>query len=160
MFCSWERFSQRVCNIQICMYLANPYVSHMDLVPAIINWTKENPDKTVHDFPLPSFVGSNSVNNNTIAPSLAHATGPPLAAAPTHSSSSSVSGALGGPSSLAELDAVTLITCHTNIYLEYSIFVAFMMFCAVDMCLQADEIKPEGGHGKGGDNKALATHVP
>ena len=33
-----------------------------NLVPAIINWTKENPDKTVHDFPLPSFVGSN-VNN-------------------------------------------------------------------------------------------------
>ena len=35
------------------------------LVPAIIIWTKENPDKTVHDFPLPNFVGSNSVNNNT-----------------------------------------------------------------------------------------------
>ena len=24
-----------------------------NLVPVIINWTKENPDKTVHDFPLP-----------------------------------------------------------------------------------------------------------
>ena len=67
-----------------------------NLVPTIINWTKENPDKTVHDFPLPSFVGSNSMNNNTIAPSLAHATGPPLAAAPAHSSPSSVSGALMG----------------------------------------------------------------
>ena len=71
-----------------------------NLVPVIINWTKENPDKTVHDFPLPSFVGSNSMNNNTIAPSLAHTTGPPLAAAPAHSSPSSVSGALGGPSSV------------------------------------------------------------
>ena len=73
------------------------------------------------------------MNNNTIAPSLAHATGPPLAAAPAHSSPSSVSGALGGPSSLAELDAVTVITCRTNI--EYSIFVAFRMFYATDICV-------------------------
>ena len=78
-----------------------------NLVPVIINWAKENPDKTVHDFPMPSFIASNSMNNNTIAPSLAHATGPPLAVAPAHSSPSSVSGALGGPSSLAELDALT-----------------------------------------------------
>ena len=75
------------------------------------------------------------MNNNTIAPSLAHATGPPLAAAPAHSSPSSVSGALGGPSSLAELDAVTVITCRTNIYIEYSIFVAFRMFYATDICV-------------------------
>ena len=85
-----------------------------NLVPVIINWTKENLDKTVHDFPLPSFNGSNSMNNNTIAPSLAHATGPPLAAAPAHSSPFSVFGALGGPSYLAELDALTIITCHTR----------------------------------------------
>ena len=110
-----------------------------NLVPAIINWTKENPDKTVHDFPMPSFVGSNSMNNNNTAPSLAHATEPPLAAAPAHSSPSSVSGALGGPSSLAELDALTVITCHTNIYLEYFIFVAFQMFYAANMCLRADD---------------------
>ena len=38
--------------------------SATNLVPAIINWTKENPDKTVHDFLMPSFVGSNSMNNN------------------------------------------------------------------------------------------------
>ena len=88
-----------------------------NLVLVIINWTKENPDKTVHDFPLPSFVGSNSMNNNTTAPSLAYTTGPPLAAAPAHSSPSSVSGTLGGPSSLAKLDAVTVITCRTNIYI-------------------------------------------
>ena len=88
-----------------------------NLVPAIINWTKKNPDKTVHDFPLPSFVGSNSVNINTTAPSLAHTTGPPLALAPAHSSPSSVSGALGGPSSFAELDALKVITYRTNIYI-------------------------------------------
>ena len=88
-----------------------------NLVPAIINWTKENPDKTVHDFPMPSFAGSNSMNNNNTAPSLAHATGPPLAAAPAHSSLSSVSGTLGGPSSLAELDAITVITCCTTIHI-------------------------------------------
>ena len=89
-----------------------------NLVPAIINWTKENPDKMVHDFPMPSFVGSNSMNNNNTAPSLAHAIVPPLAVAPAHSSPSSVSGALGGPSSLAELDALTVITCRTNIYIQ------------------------------------------
>ena len=77
------------------------------------------------------------MNNNTTAPSLAYATGPPLAAAPAHSSPSSVSGALDGPSSLAKLDAITVITCRTNI--EYSIFVAFRMFYATDMCLQAKE---------------------
>ena len=81
-----------------------------NLVPVIINWTKENPDKMVHDFLLPTFITSNFVNNNTTAPSLAHATGRPLAVAPPHSSPSSVSGALAGPSSLAQLDAVTVIT--------------------------------------------------
>ena len=33
MFCSWKRLSQRVCNIQIHMYFANLYVSHLDLIP-------------------------------------------------------------------------------------------------------------------------------
>ena len=97
-----------------------------------------NPDKPVDDFPVPSFVGSNSVNNTT-APSPAHATGLALAPTPAHSSPSVVSGALGGPSALAELDALTVITCRTNIYLEYSIFVAFQMFYGANMCLQADE---------------------
>ena len=36
-----------------------------NLVPVIINWTKENPDKMVHDFPLPSFVRSNDVYYTT-----------------------------------------------------------------------------------------------
>ena len=31
MFCSWKRLSQRVYNIQIRMYLANLYVSLLDL---------------------------------------------------------------------------------------------------------------------------------
>ena len=31
MFCLWKRLSQRVCNIQIRMYLANLYVSLYDL---------------------------------------------------------------------------------------------------------------------------------
>ena len=81
------------------------------------------------------------MNNNNTAPSLAHATGPPLAVAPAHSSPSLVSGALGGPSTLAELDAVKVITCCTNIYIyiyiyiEYSIFVAFRMFYATDICV-------------------------
>ena len=114
-----------------------------NLVPVIINWTKENLDKMVHDFPLPSFDGSNFMNNNTIAPSLAQATGPPLAAAPAHSSPSSVSGALGGPSSLAELDAVTVITCRTNIYIYIYIIFHFCCLSVVlrhrHMCLQAKE---------------------
>ena len=73
----------------------------------------------------------------TTATSLALATAPDPA--PTHSSLSSVSGVLGGPSSLAELDAITVITRRTNIYLEYSIFVAFRMFYTADMSLRADE---------------------
>ena len=32
MFCSWKRLSQRICNIQIRMYLANLYVSLIDLL--------------------------------------------------------------------------------------------------------------------------------
>ena len=32
MFSSWKMLSQRVCNIQIRMYLANLYVSHRDLI--------------------------------------------------------------------------------------------------------------------------------
>ena len=32
MFCSWKRLIQRVCNIHIRMYLANLYVSLLDLI--------------------------------------------------------------------------------------------------------------------------------
>ena len=70
---------------------------------------------------------------------------------------------------MAELDALTVITCRTNIYIciEYSILVAFRMFYATDMCLQADEtpctilylIKGQKVD-VGKDNEPLATHVP
>ena len=104
------------------------------LIPAVIEWTKQNPDKTAADFPRTSFVGSNSVNIAPAGPDLAsgHA---PLAA---HSSPSSVSGVLGGPSPLAELDALTVITRHTNISIIYPFFVAFWMSDAVDMFSQAE----------------------
>ena len=104
-----------------------------NLVPVIINWAKENPDKTVHDFSMPSFVRSNSMNNNNTAPSLAHATGPPLAVAPAHRCPSSVSGVLGGPSSLVELDAVTVITCRTNIYIYIYIYRIFHFCCLLEV---------------------------
>ena len=87
---------------------------------------------------MPSFIGSKSVNTTTaLSPALA--TEPTPAPAPAHRSMSLDSGVLGGPSSLAELVALTVITCCTNIYLEYSIFFAFRMFYVADMCLQADE---------------------
>ena len=116
------------------------------------------------------------MNNNTIAPSLAHATGPPLAAAPAHSSPSSVSGALGGPSSLAELDAVTVITCRTNIYIYIYIYIYNIPFLLPFGCFMPQtyvfvgernpvhhtllDQRPEGGRGKGDDNGPLSTHVP
>ena len=143
-----------------------------NLVPVIINWTKENPDKTVHDFPLPSFVGRNSMNNNTIAPSLAYATGPPIAAAPAHSSPSSVSGVLGGPSSLAELDAVTVITCRTNIYIyidNIPFLLPFGCFTPQTYVFAGErnpvhhtllDQRPEGGRGEGDDIEPIETHVP
>ena len=52
---------------------------------------------------------SNSASTRAPAPAQATAKGP----APVHSSPTSVSCMLGGPSSLAELDALTVITCHT-----------------------------------------------
>ena len=83
------------------------------LIPTIFNWSKSNPNARPEDFPIPSFFGRNSVNTTALAPAQATTTGP----VPVHSSPSSVSGALGGPSSLAELDTVTVITCRTNIYI-------------------------------------------
>jgi hypothetical protein len=80
-----------------------------NLIPAIIDWHKNNPEKGPEDFPLPSYVGSNSVNITPPAPAQATAKGP----APVHSSPTSVSGMLVGPSSMDELDALTVITRHT-----------------------------------------------
>lgn len=68
-------------------------------LPALVKWMRENPDQ---EFPVPSFVGSGSVNiAATPAP------------APAHSSPSSVYGILGGASTLAELNALTVITRRT-----------------------------------------------
>ena len=79
------------------------------LIPAIIDWSKSNPDKGPADFPLPSYVGSNSVNITPPAPAQETAKGP----APVHSSPTSVSGMLVGPLSMAELDVLMVITRHT-----------------------------------------------
>ena len=50
----------------------NDFIASVNtLIPAIIDSTKQNPDKIVKDFPIPIFVGSNSVH---IAPSPALAT--------------------------------------------------------------------------------------
>jgi hypothetical protein len=83
------------------------------LIPEIIDWTKKNPDKGPADFSLPSYVGSNSVNITPPAPAHAIAHAPTPGPAPIYSSPSFVSGMLGGASSLAELDALTVITRHT-----------------------------------------------
>jgi hypothetical protein len=88
-------------------------------LPAVIKWTQENPTAMADQFPLPSFVGSNSVNI-AAAPALATAPAPAPAPAPTpatiaHSSPSSVPGRLGGASTLAELDTLTVIMHRTLI---------------------------------------------
>lgn len=77
------------------------------LMPAMYKWTKENPNADT--FPIPSFIGSNSVNT-AIAP--APATGHGLVAPATvaHSSPSFGSGMPGGASTLADLNAITVIT--------------------------------------------------
>ena len=69
---------------------------------------------------------------------------------------------------MAELDALIVITCRTNIYLEYSIFIAFQKFYAADMPLQAEKtqctilymIKGQKVDVEGGVNEALGTQVP
>ena len=62
------------------------------LVPAVFNWTRQNPEKNAADFPLADFLGSSSTS---VAPASAPAPAPAL-------------GVLGGASSLAELDALTI----------------------------------------------------
>jgi hypothetical protein len=79
--------------------------SYSAFLPTVIDWSKKNPHKEAVDFPLSDFLGSSSFS---VAPAPAPAT------APAHSSPSSISGVLGGASSLAELDALTVTTCHTG----------------------------------------------
>ena len=82
------------------------------LIPTVVTWAQKNPNAPPSDFPMPSFTRSNSMNTAPIpVPSMATATAPPLAHAPppsSHSSPSSVSGLNVGPSTLAELDALTV----------------------------------------------------
>ena len=66
------------------------------LVPAVFNWSRQNPEKNAADFPLADFLGSSSTS---VAPAPAAAPAPAPAPAPD---------VLGGASSLAELDALTV----------------------------------------------------
>ena len=66
------------------------------LVPAVFNWTRQNPEKNAADFPLADFLGSSSTS---VAPAPVAAPTPAPAAAPD---------VLGGASSLAKLDALTV----------------------------------------------------
>ena len=96
------------------------------LLPALFDFTKNNPNARPEDFPLPSFVGSNSANTTTPAPAQATAKG----LIPVHSSPTSISGMLVRPSSLAELDALTVITHHT---LFTSMSIVFRFSCLSDV---------------------------
>ena len=62
------------------------------LVTCVITWTRQNPEKNAEDFPLADFLG---------APAPAPAPAPATAPAPAPD-------VLGGASSLAELDALTV----------------------------------------------------
>jgi hypothetical protein len=88
------------------------------LIPSVVSWLQQNPNAAPTDFPMPSFTGSNSMNTApTPVPDMATAPAPTPAPAPapSHSSPSSVSGLNAGPSTLAELDALTVNTLHTLI---------------------------------------------
>ena len=93
-------------------------VSVVNLIPALFYFTKNNPNARPEDFPIPSFVRSNSANTTALAPAQATTKGP----APVRSSPTSVSCMVGGPSSLAELDALTVITYHTLFTSMYIVF--------------------------------------
>ena len=67
------------------------------LVPAVFNWTRQNPKKDAADFPLADFLAGSS--STSVAPAPAAAPAPAPAPAPD---------VLGGASSLAELDALTV----------------------------------------------------
>ena len=96
------------------------------LILAIFNWSKSNPNAQPEDYPILSFVGSNSANTITPTPAQAIAKGPVL----VHSSPTSVSGMLGGPSSLAALDALTIIMRHT-LFTSMSVVFRFSCLSAV-----------------------------
>ena len=66
------------------------------LVTGVFTWTRQNLEKNAEDFPLADFLGSSSTS---VAPAPAAAPAPAPAPAPD---------VLGGASSLAELDALTV----------------------------------------------------
>ena len=66
------------------------------LVPAVVDWSRQNLEKNAADFPLADFFGSSSTS---VAPAPAAAPAPTPAPAPD---------VLGGASPLAELDALTV----------------------------------------------------
>ena len=70
------------------------------LVTGVITWTRQNQEKNAEDFPLADFLGSSSTSVAP-APALATASAPAPAPAPAPD-------VLGGASSLAELDALTV----------------------------------------------------
>ncbi|KAI4977776.1 hypothetical protein ZWY2020_014330 [Hordeum vulgare] len=82
-------------------------VSLGQLVPTVFEFVRRNPEKGPEDFPLLSFVGSNSANIAPQAPAHATAHAPVPGLAPVHSSPSSASSVLDGASSLVDLDAIT-----------------------------------------------------
>ena len=114
-----EEMIQSAVNADLAACRSDFAASVTSMIPTVTEWTKQNPDKTAADFPRPSFVGSNSVNIAPAVPALASRHAHALAPAPSaaHSSSSSVSGMLCGASTLAELDALTIITPFYNISL-------------------------------------------
>ena len=65
------------------------------LVPAVFNWTRQNPEKNAADFLLADFLAGS--NSSSVAPAPAAAPAPAPAPAPN---------VLGGASSLAELDTL------------------------------------------------------
>jgi hypothetical protein len=147
--------------------------SYSVLVLAIVSWTKQNPDIEAADFPLSNFFGSSSFS---VAPAPAHATAPAPAPAlapapaPAHSSPSSVSGVLGGASSLAELDALTVPVTPTL----FNICIISRFRCLSDVSRRRHVFagrrnpvhhtvhhqRPEGGRGTGNNTVAEGTLVP
>ena len=71
------------------------------LVTGVFTWTRQNPEKNAEDFPLADFLGSSLTS---VAPAPAPALAPAPARAPD---------VLGGASSLAELDALTIFVTPT-----------------------------------------------
>ena len=129
--------------------------SYSVLVPTIINWCKQNPDKEAAGFPLSNFFRSSSFSA-------------PAAAPPSRPSS--VFSVLGRASSSAELDALTVPVTPAL----FNICIISHFHCLSDvshprhvfagrrnpMHHTVHHRRPEGGRGKGDDSEAEGTIVP